>query len=117
MLHMKAEGGRTKRRLDKFRRGGRRPTNTTTVGPPAAACIDSKPQRSRRRGLYGEQGAKVHSRPDTRRVMGGTKPAYKRGGRSGRRHYDDGGLVDDVAPSTGGSSVGSNFGNGHVQFR
>jgi hypothetical protein len=106
---MRAEGGKTKHRLDKFRRGGRRPrryddggvaSGTSTRDPSDPGNETAAANRDRPKGVLERLGREI-----------GPRSAYKRGGRQRPRRYDDGGLVDDsdVAPSTGGPSLGSGF--------
>jgi hypothetical protein len=108
MHHMKAEGGRTKHRLDKFRRGGRRTKRFDDGGTASGSRSANDPG--------GEIATAAKERKGTlgrlQDELLGPKSAYKHGGRQKQRHFDDGGLVDDndVAPSAGGSSLGSNPG-------
>ena len=109
---MRAEGGKTKPRLDKFRRGGR-PRNRFDNGGPAGSSAAST------RSADDPGGELAAANRERKGGLGrlqdellGPKSAYKHGGRQRPRRYDDGGLVDDsdVAPSTGGPSLGSNPG-------
>ena len=109
---MRAEGGKTKPRLDKFRRGGR-PRNRYDNGGPAGSTAGST------RSADDPGGELATANRERKGTLGrlqdellGPKSAYKRGGRLRHRGYDDGGVIDDsdVAPSTGGSSLGSNPG-------
>jgi hypothetical protein len=113
---MRAEGGKTKHRLDKFRRGGRRPkryddggvaSGTSTRDPSDPGNETAAANRDRPKGVLERLGREI-----------GPRSAYKRGGRQRPRRYDDGGLVDDsdVAPSTGGPSLGSGFGSALSNF-
>jgi hypothetical protein len=110
---MRAEGGKTKHRLDKFRRGGR-PRNRYDNGGPAGSAAGSTRSAD---DPGGELATATRERKSTlgriQDELLGPRPAYKHGGRQRPRRYDDGGLVDDsdVAPSTGGSSLGSGFSN------
>jgi hypothetical protein len=114
---MRAEGGKTKPRLDKFRRGGRR-TRRLDDGGSAGGPGSTRPDPG------GEIAAANKGRKSAAdwirdEVLGGTKPAYARGGRQRPRRYDDGGGVGDVsdlAPSAGGSSLGSGFGSALSSF-
>jgi hypothetical protein len=109
---VQAEGGRTKHRLDKFRRGGR-PRNRYDNGGPAGSTAGST------RSADDPGGELATANRERKGALGrlqdellGPKSAYARGGRQRPRRYDDGGLIDDsdVALSTGGSSLGSNPG-------
>ena len=90
--HMHAEGKRPKPRLDKFRRGGRRPKRYDDGGS-AGGTGSTRPNDP-----GGEVSAANKGRKSTvdwirDEVMGGTKPAYKDGGRQKRRGYDAGGAT------------------------
>jgi hypothetical protein len=109
---MRAEGGKTKPRLDKFRRGGR-PRNRYDNGGPAGSSSAST------RSADDPGGELATASRERKGTLGriqdellGPKSAYARGGRQRPKRYDDGGLVDDsdIAPSAGGSSLGSNPG-------
>jgi hypothetical protein len=115
---MRAEGGKTKHRLDKFRRGGR-PRNRYDNGGPAGSAAGST------RSADDPGGELATANRERKGTLGrlqdellGPKSAYKRGGRQRPKRYDDGGLVDDsdIAPSTGGSSLGSGFGSALSSF-
>jgi len=116
---MRAEGGKTKPRLDKFRRGGR-PRNRYDNGGPAGSTAGSTRSAD---DPGGELAAATRERKGTlgrlQDELLGPKSAYKRGGRLRHRGYDDGGVIDDsdVAPSTGGSSLGSNPRNLRLKSR
>jgi hypothetical protein len=111
--HMKAEGGRTKLRLDKFRRGGR-PRNRYDNGGPAGSTAGST------RSADDPGGELATANRERKGTLGriqdellGPKSAYKHGGRQRPRRFDDGGLVDDddiASNVAGGSSLGSNPG-------
>lgn len=95
--HMHAEGKRPKPRLDKFRRGGRRPKRYDDGGS-AGGTGSTRPNDP-----GGEVSAANKGRKSTvdwirDEVMGGTKPAYKRGGRQRLRKYDAGGATSLAAP-------------------
>jgi hypothetical protein len=110
---MRAEGGKTKPRLDKFRRGGR-PRNRYDNGGPAGSTAGST------RSADDPGGELATANREHKGTLGrlqdellGPKSAYKRGGRQKHRGYDDGGLVDDdniASNVAGGSSLGSNPG-------
>jgi hypothetical protein len=111
---MPAEGGRTKHRLDKFRRGGRR-TKRFDDGGPAGSTAGSTRSAD---DPGGELATATKERKGTLGRMSdellGPRPAYKHGGRQRPRRYDDGGDVGDasnLAPSADGSSFGSGFGS------
>ena len=115
---MRAEGGKTKPRLDKFRRGGRS-RNRYDNGGPAGSSAGST------RSADDPGGELATANRERKGTLGrlqdellGPKSAYKRGGRQRPKRYDDGGLVDDsdIAPSTGGSSLGSGFGSALSSF-
>ena len=57
MLHMKAEGGRTKLRLDKFRRGGRRAKRYDNGGPAGSSAASTRSADDREENFYGDQAA------------------------------------------------------------
>ena len=93
-----AEGGRTKHRLDKFRRGKRkgfdgggsvRNTNPDDPGGEIAAA------NKNRKGLAGRA---------LDELLGGTRPAYARGGKTGRRRYDAGGAAGPPGGPGGGAA-------------
>jgi hypothetical protein len=117
--HMKAEGGRTKHRLDKFRRGGRS-RNRYDNGGPAGSTAGST------RSADDPGGELATAAKERKGTLGrlqdellGPKSAYKYGGRQRPRRYDDGGLVDDddiASNVAGGSSLGSSLGNGLSSF-
>ena len=116
---MRAEGGKTKPRLDKFRRGGR-PRNRYDNGGPAGSTAGSTRSAD---DPGGELAAATRERKGTlgrlQDELLGPKSAYKHGGRQRPRRYDDGGGVGDVsdlAPSAGGSSLGSGFGSALSSF-
>src|SRR5581483_7687388 len=88
--HMKAEGGRTKPRLDKFRRGGRSIKRYDSGGPAGSSAGSTRSADD----PGGEIAAANRGRKSTLdwirdELTGGTKPAYQRGGRS--KKYDAGG--------------------------
>src|ERR1700721_770853 len=116
---MRAEGGKTKPRLDKFRRGGR-PRNRYDNGGPAGSSAGSTRSAD---DPGGELATANKERKGTLDRISdelfGSRPAYKHGGRQRPRRYDDGGGVGDVsdlAPSAGGSSLGSGFGSALSSF-
>jgi hypothetical protein len=105
MHSMRAEGGRTKPRLDKFRRV-RRPKRFEDGGStrPNDPGNEISTANRERKGTLGRISDELL----------GPRPAYKHGGRQRPRRYDDGGDVGDasnLAPSADGSSFGSGFGN------
>jgi hypothetical protein len=110
---MRAEGGKTKPRLDKFRRGGR-PRNRYDNGGPAGSTAGST------RSADDPGGELATANRERKGTLGrlqdellGPKSAYKRGGRQRHRGYDDGGVIDDndiASNVAGGSSLGSNPG-------
>jgi hypothetical protein len=110
---MRAEGGKTKPRLDKFRRGGR-PRNRYDNGGPAGSTAGSTRSAD---DPGGELATAARERKSTlgriQDELLGPKSAYARGGRQKQRHYDDGGVIadTDVAPSPGSPSLGSGFGS------
>jgi hypothetical protein len=110
---MHAEGNRPRPRLDKFRRGGRSRNRYDNGGPAGSTAGSTRSADD----PGGELAAATKERKSTagriQDELFGPRSAYARGGRQKQRHYDDGGLVDDsdAAPSTGGSSLGSDFGN------
>ncbi len=116
---MRAEGGKTKPRLDKFRRGGR-PRNRYDNGGPAGSTAGST------RSADDPGGELATANREHKGTLGrlqdellGPKSAYKRGGRQKHRGYDDGGLVDDdniASNVAGGSSLGSGFGSALSSF-
>ena len=90
MHSMRAEGGRTKLRLDKFRRGGRRTKRFDDGGAAAGSTRPNDPgneiagaDRDRPKGALERLG----------RELMGPKSAYKRGGRQRSRKYDVGGTA------------------------
>ena len=94
MHHMRAEGGRTKLRLDKFRRGGRSRNRYDNGGPAGSSAASTRSADD----PGGEIASANRGRKSTAdwirdEVMGGTKPAYKDGGRQKRRGYDSGGAT------------------------
>ena len=93
MLRMKAEGGRTKLRLDKFRRGGRRAKRYDNGGP--AGCSAASTSSADDPG--GELATATKERKGTlgriQDELLGPKSAYKRGGRPKHRGYDAGGAT------------------------
>jgi hypothetical protein len=116
---MPAEGGRTKHRLDKFRRGGR-PRKRYDDGGTAGRTAGST------RSADDPGGELATANRDRKGTLGrlqdellGPKSAYKHGGRQKHRGYDDGGLVDDdniASNVAGGSSLGSGFGSALSSF-
>jgi hypothetical protein len=91
--HMKAEGGRTKHRLDKFRRGGR-PRNRFDNGGPASSSAGST------RSADDPGGELATANRERKGTLGrlqdellGPKSAYKHGGRQKHRRYDAGGAA------------------------
>ena len=114
MHSMRVEGGRTKPRLDKFRRGGR-PRNRYDNGGPAGSTAGSTRSAD---DPGGELATATRERKGTlgriQDELLGPKSAYARGGRQKQRRFDDGGLVDDndIAPTADGSSLGSSLGSG-----
>jgi hypothetical protein len=112
---MRAEGGKTKHRLDKFRRGGRR---TRWLDDGGTAGGTGRPADPGGEIAAANKGRKSTADWIRDEILGGSKPAYARGGRQKQRRFDDGGLVDDsdVAPSTGGPSLGSGFGSALSSF-
>jgi hypothetical protein len=99
---MHAEGGPAKRRLDKFRRGGRR-TKSFDDGGVAAGSTRSPSDPG------GELASANRGRKSTLdwirdEILGGTKPAYRQGGRQ-RSKYDAGGLVGGISGAL--SALGS----------
>jgi hypothetical protein len=116
---MRAEGGKTKPRLDKFRRGGR-PRNRYDNGGPAGSSAGST------RSADDPGGELATANRERKGTLGrlqdellGPKSAYKHGGRQKHRGYDDGGLVDDdniASNVAGGSSLGSGFGSALSSF-
>ena len=97
MHHMRAEGGRTKLRLDKFRRGGRSRNRYDNGGPAGSSAASTRSADD----PGGEIASANRGRKSTAdwirdEVMGGTKPAYKDGGRQKRRGYDAGGATPSV---------------------
>ena len=106
MHHMRAEGGRTRPRLDKFRRGGR-PRKRYDNGGPAGSTAGST------RSADDPGGELATATRERKGALGriqdellGPKSAYKHGGRQRPRRYDDGGVIDnfsrpqqDVAPA------------------
>jgi hypothetical protein len=96
VLHMKAEGGRTKHRLDKFRRGGRS-RNTYDNGGPAGSSAAS----TRGADDPGEELATANR--ERKGTLGriqdellGPKSAYARGGRERPRKFDAGGAAPSI---------------------
>ena len=96
MHHMKAEGGRTKLRLDKFRRGGRRTKRFDDGGTASGTGSTRSPNDPGGEVSAANKGRKSTADWIRDEVMGGTKPAYKRGGR--QRGYDAGGVTSLAAP-------------------
>jgi len=92
---MRAEGGKTKHRLDKFRRGGRRPrryddggvaSGTSTRDPSDPGNETAAANRDRPKGVLERLGREI-----------GPRSAYKRGGRQRSKKYDVGGAVSAVS--------------------
>jgi hypothetical protein len=116
--HMKAEGGRTKHRLDKFRRGGRSRNRYDNGGPAGSTAGSTRsaddPGNELAEASKGRKGTLGRIQDE----LLGPKSAYKHGGRQKQRHFDDGGLVDDddIASNAGGSSLGSSLGSGLSSF-
>ena len=112
---MRAEGGKTKPRLDKFRRGGRS-RNRYDNGGPAGSTAGST------RSADDPGGELATANRERKSTLGrlqdellGPKSAYKRGGRQRHRGYDDGGVIDDgdkIASNVAGAAQvsGSNPG-------
>ena len=95
MHSMRAEGGRTKLRLDKFRRGGRS-RNCYDNGGPAGSSAAST------RSADDPGGELATANRERKSTLGriqdellGPKSAYKRGGR--QRGYDAGGATPPIA--------------------
>ena len=87
MLHMKAEGGRTKHRLDKFRRGGRpkrfEDGGTTRSDDPGNEISAANKERKGTLDRIQDE-------------LLGPRPAYKHGGRPRHRGYDAGGAAPSI---------------------
>ena len=93
MLHMKAEGGRTKLRMDKFRRGGRSRNRYDNGGPAGSSAAST-------RSADDPGGELATANRERKSTLGriqdellGPKSAYKRGGRPKHRGYDAGGAT------------------------
>jgi hypothetical protein len=87
MLHMKAEGGRTKHRQDKFRRGGPpkrfEDGGTTRSDDPGNEISAANRERKGALGRIQDE-------------LLGPRPAYKHGGRPRHRGYDAGGAAPSI---------------------
>jgi hypothetical protein len=108
---MHADGGKTKPRLDKFRRGGRR-TRRLDDGGVAGGTGSTRPNDPGNELAEASKGRKGTLGRIQDELLG-PKSAYARGGRQKQRRFDDGGLVDDddiASNVAGGSSLGSNPG-------
>ena len=108
MHHMHAEGGRTKRHQDKFRRGGRSTKRYDSGGSAGSSAGSTR--------TADDPGAEISAANRGRKstadwirdeILGGTKPAYQRGGR--QKRYAAGG-----APPGGGAAppIAAGFGGG-----
>jgi hypothetical protein len=96
MLHMKAEGGRTKHRLDKFRRGGRSAKRYDNGGPAGSSAAST-------RSADDPGGELATANKERKGTLGriqdellGPRPAYKHGGRPRHRGYDAGGAAPSI---------------------
>ena len=93
MHSMRAEGGRTKLRLDKFRRGGRRAKRYDNGGPAGSSAAST-------RSADDPGGELATANRERKSTLGriqdellGPKSAYARGGRQKPRGYDAGGAT------------------------
>jgi hypothetical protein len=91
--HMKAEGGRTKHRLDKFRRGGRSRNRYDNGGPAGSSAAST-------RSADDPGGELATANRERKGTLGriqdellGPKSAYARGGRQRSKKYDVGGAA------------------------
>jgi hypothetical protein len=96
-LHqMPAEGGRTKHRLDKFRRGGRSARRYDNGGPAGSSAAST-------RSADDPGGELATANRERKGPLGrmqdellGPRPAYKHGGRPRHRGYDAGGAAPSI---------------------
>ena len=106
--HMKAEGGRTKHRLDKFRRGGRSHNRYDSGGSAASSAASTRSADD----PGGELATATRERKSTlgriQDELLGPKSAYAHGGRQRSRKYDAGGAAPPPPPSFNTPS-GSDF--------
>jgi hypothetical protein len=103
--HMKAEGGRTKHRLDKFRRGGRSTKRYDDGGTAGGTTAPTRPNDPGGEIAAANKGRKSTLDWIRDELTGGTKPAYKHGGRS--KKYAAGGPAGP--DPTGGMPSGPDF--------
>ena len=93
---IQAEGGRTKHRLDKFRRGGRSAKRYEDGGGTGSP----RPNDPGNEIATANKGRKSTADWIRDEVLGGTRPAYRHGGRQRSKGYDAGG----AAPLGGSAS-------------
>ena len=95
MHHLRAEGGRTKLRLDKFRRGGRSRNRYDNGGPAGSSAVTRSADDP-----GGELATATRERKSTlgriQDELLGPKSAYVRGGRQKFRGYDIGGATPSI---------------------
>ena len=95
MHSMRAEGGRTKLGLDKFRRGGRRPKRYDDGGV-AGGAGSTRPNDPGNEIAGADRDRPKSTLERLGRELMGPKSAYKRGGRS--KKFDAGGVTSLAAP-------------------
>jgi hypothetical protein len=96
MLHMKAEGGRTKHRLDKFRRGGRSRNTYDNGGPAGSSAASTKNADDPGGELATANRERKGPLGRMQDELLGPRPAYKNGGRPKHRGYDVGGAAPSI---------------------
>ena len=93
--HMHAEGKRPEPRLDKFRRGGRRPKRFDDGGV-AGGAGSTRPNDPGNEIAGADRDRPKSTLERLGRELMGPKSAYKRGGRQRSRKYDAGGAAPSV---------------------
>ena len=97
MHSMRAEGGRTKLRLDKFRRGGRRAKRYDNGGPAGSSAASTRSADDPGNEIAGADRDRPKSTLERLgRELMGPKSAYKRGGRERSRKFDAGGAAPSI---------------------
>ena len=94
--HMKAEGGRTKLRLDKFRRGGRSRNRFDNGGPAGSSAASTKNADDPGGELATANRERKGPLGRMQDELLGPRPAYKNGGRPKHRGYDVGGAAPSI---------------------
>jgi hypothetical protein len=91
--HMKAEGGRTKLRLDKFRRGGRSRNRFDNGGPAGSSAASTRSADDPGGELATANRERKSALGRVQDELLGPKSAYARGGRQRLKKYDVGGAA------------------------